>query len=138
MDAWRLWQEMARESEEAARLSEAGGCRRPAASRYYYAAYQAVTALLLYRELTPPTEREAWNHEDTPALLQDQLRTLIRSRDKRNDLAQRLVDLYRVRIIADYQGSRVVSPSRLAKAARDTRYILRVMEDILPEGETGP
>jgi len=133
MDAWRLWQEMARESEEAARLAEAGGCLRPAASRYYYAAYQAATALLLYRGLTPPLGREAWNHEDTPALLQDQLRTLIRSRDKRNDLAARLVDLYRVRIIADYQGRRVVSLSRLAGAGRDARYILRVMEDVLPE-----
>lgn len=133
MDAWRLWQDMARESEEAARLAEAGGCLRPAASRYYYAAYQAVTALLLYRGLTPPLDREAWNHEDTPALLQDQLRTLIRSRDKRNDLAARLVDLYRVRIIANYQGRRVVSLSRLAGAGRDARYILRVMEGVLPE-----
>lgn len=133
MDAWRLWQEMARESEEAARLAEAGGCLRSAASRYYYTAYQAATALLLYRGLTPSLGREAWNHEDTPALLQDQLRTLIRSRDKRNDLAARLVDLYRVRIIADYQGRRVVSLSRLAGAGRDARYILRVTEDVLPE-----
>ncbi len=133
MDAWQLWQEMARESEEAARLAEAGGCLRSAASRYYYTAYQAATALLLYRGLTPPLGREAWNHEDTPALLQDQLRTLIRSRDKRNDLAARLVDLYRVRIIADYQGRRVVSLSRLAGAGRDARYILRVTEDVLPE-----
>jgi len=133
MDAWRLWQEMARESEEAARLAEAGGCLRSAASRYYYTAYQAATALLLYRGLTPSLGREAWNHEDTPALPQDQLRTLIRSRDKRNDLAARLVDLYRVRIIADYQGRRVVSLSRLAEAGRDARYILRVMEDVLPE-----
>jgi len=133
MDAWRLWQEMARESEEAARLAEAGGCLRSAASRYYYTAYQAATALLLYRGLTPSLGREAWNHEDTPALPQDQLRTLIRSRDKRNDLAARLVDLYRVRIIADYQGRRVVSLSRLAGAGRDARYILRVTEDVLPE-----
>ncbi len=133
MDAWQLWQEMARESEEAARLAEAGGCLRSAASRYYYTAYQAATALLLYRGLTPPLGREAWNHEDTPALLQDQLRTLIRYRDKRNDLAARLVDLYRVRIIADYQGRRVVSLSRLAGAGRDARYILRVTEDVLPE-----
>jgi len=48
-------------------------------------------------------------------------------------LAARLVDLYRVRIIADYQGRRVVSLSRLAGAGRDARYILRVTEDVLPE-----
>lgn len=35
-DAWQLWQEMAHESEEAARLVEAGGCLRSRASRYYY------------------------------------------------------------------------------------------------------
>ena len=138
MDAWQLWQEMARVSEEAARLAEAGGCLRPAASRYYYAAYQAVTALLLYRGLTPPVEREAWGHDETPALLLDQLRTVIRSRDKRNDLAKRLVDLYRLRIIADYQGSRVLSSGRLTIAARDARYILRVMESVLPETERQP
>lgn len=59
MDAWQLWQEMARVSKEAAQLAETGGCLRPAASRYYYAAYQAVTALLLYQGLKPPEGREA-------------------------------------------------------------------------------
>jgi len=71
MDAWQLWQGMAREAVEAAWLAEAGGCLRSSASRYYYAAYQAVTALLVYRGLTPPADREAWSHEDTPDLLQD-------------------------------------------------------------------
>ena len=132
MDAWQLWQEMARVSEEAARLAEAGGCLRPAASRYYYAAYQAVTALLLYRGLKPPAEREAWNHVDTPQLLQDQLRPSIRSRDKRNDLAQRLVDLYRLRIVADYEGTEFIGASRVQRAGRDARYILQVASDILP------
>ena len=76
MEPWQLWQDMARESEQAARLAEDGGCPRSAASRYYYAAYQAVTALLLYRGLTPPEGREAWSHEDTPLSCRDQLRAL--------------------------------------------------------------
>lgn len=133
MDAWQLWQEMARESEGAARLAEAGGCLRPAASRYYYAAYQAVTALLLYRGLTPPTEREAWNHVDTPQLLQDQLQTVIRSRSRRNDLAQRLADLYRLRVVADYEGSEFIGAGRAQRAGKDARYILQVASDVLPE-----
>ena len=33
MEAWEQWREMARESEEAARLAEVGGCFRSAASR---------------------------------------------------------------------------------------------------------
>ncbi len=133
MDAWQLWQQMARESEEAARLAEAGGCLRPAASRYYYAAYQAVTALLLYRGLTPPEGREAWSHVDTPQLLQDQLRPLIRSRSGRNDLAQRLTDLYRLRVAADYEGAEIIGTSRVQRAGKDSRYIVRIMSDILPE-----
>lgn len=132
MDAWQSWREMARESEEAARLSEAGGCPRPAASRYYYAAYQAVTALLLYRGLTPPTGCEAWSHEETPALLQDQLQALIRSRDRRNDLAARLSELYRLRLIADYRGTRSVVATQVAKAGRDARFIVRVADEKLP------
>lgn len=132
MDAWQLWREMARESEEAARLAEAGGCLRSAASRYYYAAYQAGTALLLYRGLMPPVDREAWSHEETPALLQDQLRTLIRSRDGRNDLADRLAGLYRLRLIADYRGTRAVAAAQVARAGRDARFILRVADAKLP------
>ena len=132
MDAWQLWQEMARMSEEAARLAEAGGCLRPAASRYYYAAYQAVTALLLYQGLKPPEGREAWSHEDTPALLQDQLQTLIRSRDRRDDLAARLKELYRRRLTADYQGTRSVDATQVIKAGRDVRFILRVADEKLP------
>ena len=133
MDAWQLWQQMAHESEEAARLAEAGGCLRPAASRYYYPAYQAVTALLLFKGLIPPAEREAWGHIDTPQLLQDQLQTLIRSRARRDDLAQRLVDLYRLRIAADYEGAEIIGAGRVQGAGKGARYVLRVMGDLLPE-----
>ncbi len=132
MDAWQLWQEMARDSEEAARLAEAGGCLRSATSRYYYTAYQAATALLLYRGLTPPTEREAWSHEETPSLLQDQLQTLIRSRDRRNDLAHRLTGLYWLRLNADYRGVQRVVAAQVVKAGRDARFILRVADEKLP------
>ena len=133
MDAWRLWQEMAREFEEAACLAENGGFLRSAASRHYYAAYQAATALLLYRGLTPPTEREAWNQVDTPQLLQDQLQTVIRSRSRRNDLAQRLADLYRLRVVADYEGSEFIGAGRVQSAGKDARYILQIVSDILPK-----
>ena len=132
MDAWQLWQQMARESEEAARLAEAGGCLRPAASRYYYAAYQAVTALLLYRGLIPPRDREAWSHEDTPDLLQDQLQTVIGSRDRRGDLADRLSGLYLLRLVADYRAALSVTVVQVTIAGRNARFILRVMDENLP------
>lgn len=69
MEAWQAWLEMARESQEAAQQAEANGHFRSAASRYYYAAYQAVTALLLYRRVPTPEDRQAWSHDQTPDLI---------------------------------------------------------------------
>ena len=134
MEAWQLWWEMACESEAAARQAEADGHLRSSASRYYYAAYQAVTALLLYRGMTPPAEREAWGHIETPPLLRDYLRSLIRLRDKRSDLAARLVDLYRLRLAADYESHSLVDAAKITRAARDAGYILKITGGILPKG----
>jgi hypothetical protein len=133
MEAWRLWWKMACESEAAARQAEANGHLRSSASRYYYATYQAATALLLYRGMIPQVGREAWNHVDTPALLQDQLPLLIRSKFRRDDLAQRLVDLYRIRIVADYVGREIIGKSRIQRAGKDARYILQIAGALLPE-----
>ena len=136
MEAWHLWRDMARESEQAGRLAEDGGCPRSAASRYYYAAYQAATALLLYRGMTPPTGREAWNHVDTPMLLQDQLRAPTRSSDLRNDLARRLRELYQLRLEADYSGLSRQDSGRVSTAGKDSRYLLRRIDQFLPKGVT--
>ncbi|MDQ2687344.1 MAG: HEPN domain-containing protein [Armatimonadota bacterium] len=133
METWQQWQEMARESERAAHLAESAGCYRSAASRYYYAAYQAATALLVYRGLTPPATREAWSHPDTPILIKTELRTLIPSRDRRNDLAARLKTLYALRVSADYAASRTVRADQAAAVRRDTGFILGIAEDVLPE-----
>ena len=54
MEDWELWREMAQESEKGPWAAEKEVCLRTSASRYYYTAYQAVTALLLYRRVTPP------------------------------------------------------------------------------------
>ena len=72
MDAWELWIAMAREASETAQLADAAGRLRSAASRYYYAAYQTVTALLLYQGLIPPSGVEAWSHFITPTLLNEE------------------------------------------------------------------
>lgn len=133
MDAWQLWLEMAREASEAAAEAEASGCLRSTASRYYYAAYQAATALLLYQGLMPPVRAEAWSHTSTPALLNEGTASLIASRDRRTDLAARLGELYRLRLDADYVGINRVSRSRLAAGRRDARFIIKVVTDILPE-----
>jgi len=133
MDAWQLWQEMAAESERAARNAAQDHCLRSSVSRYYYAAYQATTALLLYRKLTPPVNREAWSHDMTPIILREQLETLIASRDQRRNLASRLERLYKTRISADYMGSEMIDALKLNFARKDAGYILKTIFDILPE-----
>ena len=133
MEAWELWMTIARESSEAAQNAVAAGHLRSAASRYYYAAYQAVTALLLYRGLMPPVELEAWSHFLTPTLLKEETGTLIVSRDRRSDLARRLNELYRLRLVADYVASGRISQDQISAAHRDAGFILKVVNDILPE-----
>lgn len=133
MEPWRSWLEMAHESQTAARLAEREKCWRSCADRYYYAAYQAITAVLLYRKLTPPAAREAWNHEETPRMLKEHFQPLISSRDKRNDLADRLGKLYKLRIIADYIGSQNLKDRDIQTARRDVGYLIKVAEEILPK-----
>lgn len=132
MDAWQQWWEMAQESLSVARAAEESGGYRSSASRYYYAAYQAATALLLYRGLMPPLDREAWGHEATPLLLVSETSTVIRSRDRRHDLAARLTDLYLLRLDADYRAAGTVGANQVARAGRDTRFILKAIAAVLP------
>lgn len=133
MDAWERWLAMAREASETAQMAEAAGHLRSAASRCYYAAYQAATALLLYRGLAPPINREAWGHLQTPILLKEETETLITSRGRRNDLAARLRELYELRITADYRAERRITQSQINVARRDAGFIVKVVNDILPE-----
>ena len=130
MELWRKWQELARESERAARLAESEGCYRSAASRYYYAAYQAATALLLCQRLTPPQDREAWSHDDTPALVVRETGPVMRSRDTRNDIARRLKELYRLRLSADYRPGATVASAHVSSAGRDARFILKLVSEL--------
>lgn len=133
MDAWERWLAMAREASETAQMAEAAGHLRSAASRYYYAAYQAVTALLLYRGLMPPAGVEAWSHFLTPTLLSEETQMLIKSRNRRTDLAARLRDLYELRITADYRAEGGITQSRIAAARRDAGFILKAVNDLFPE-----
>ena len=133
MDAWELWMAMAREASETAQIAEAAGHLRSAASRYYYAAYQAVTALLHYRGVAVSEGRQAWSHDQTPGLITEQLTPLLKARNKREDLAQRLERLYKTRIIADYLATQRIHAGTLQAIRKDSNYILKVAEKILPE-----
>ena len=133
MDAWENWLQMAQGSLAAAQLLAAQGETRSSASRAYYAAYQAVTAILLYHGMTPPEDREAWSHDATPDLIRRLVPTIIRQ-DTRRDIARRLRACYDLRLTADYIGAAEVTASELKIALKDASFIVGVAGDVLPRG----
>jgi uncharacterized protein (UPF0332 family) len=129
------WWEMSLDSARAARAAEAAGCWRSSVSRYYYAAYQATTAVLLHLGLVPPAGRQGWSHADTPEVIRDHLRPIVRSSHHRNDLASRLLKLYRTRVAADYVGSDPITSTTVEAARKDAGRIIKVAPSILPHGD---
>ncbi len=131
MEAWERWWNMAQDSLVAAQSLERLGLLRSCASRTYYAAYQAVTALLLYARQVPPAGREAWSHEATPALLRS-VSDKVLVRPIQRDLEERLKSLYDLRLIADYQGVEDVEIKQLRAAVRSATFIIKEINDLLP------
>lgn len=133
MDAWEQWLLMARGSLASARLLLRQEEIRSSASRAYYAAYQAVTAILLYHGMTPPEDREAWSHDATPDLIRRLAPTALRQ-DRRKDIAQRLADLYDLRVTADYISLVEVEELSLKTALKNASFIVGVAGNVLPRG----
>ena len=133
MDAWERWFGMARGSLAAAQALAVQGEARSGASRAYYAAYQAVTAILLYHNMTPPVDREAWSHDATPDLMRRLAPTIIKQ-DTRRDMSQRLRACYDLRLTADYIGAAEVAASELKIALKDASFIVGMAGDVLPRG----
>jgi len=130
-EAWQRWWQMAQGSFVAAQTLERTGEARSSASRAYYAAYQAATALLLYAKQSPPEGREAWSHEATPGLLGSMPRTLL-TPTRQRDMGNRLSDLYDLRLIADYRGEEDVETAALRAAIRSAAFILKTIGNVLP------
>ncbi len=119
-----LWLLMARESAEAAEQAAAADLYRSAASRYYYASYQAITAVLLYLRMVPPLGREAWSHEDTPDLIIEHFSPVMNNKRRRRAMAQQLRELYKIRVNADYMSAADVAKHK-ESVRRDAEFILR-------------
>jgi hypothetical protein len=129
--SWQRWLVMAQESEVAAGLLAGNGIFRPAASRYYYAAFQAATAMLHYQgKLAPPIIEgirwEHWGHDKTPKMISDNLKEIIPSQVKRRDLRGKLELLYRMRLFADYATQEVITKKQLYLLKRNARFIVKV------------
>lgn len=129
MDAWERWWNMAQGSLSSAQILSKQGEVRSSASRAYYAAYQAATALLLYHEMTPPNGREAWSHDVTPELIRELSGTII-SKDARRDIQQRLEACYKLRIDADYIGQINVAEAKLELSLKDTAFIIKLANEV--------
>lgn len=97
------------------------------------AAYQAATALLLYSKQPPPSERQAWSHEATPELVQN-LPAPFWKQDKRNAVASRLSDLYKLRIRADYKFGSDADTFILEDALKSASYVVRTIGSVLVTG----
>ena len=129
MEAWERWWNMAQGSLAAAQLLAKEGEVRSSASRAYYAAFQAVTALLLYHEMTPPNGREAWSHEATPELFRRLSGTII-SEDARKDIKQRLEASYELRVVADYISQANPEKAKLKLSLKDAAFTVKLADDV--------
>lgn len=134
MELWQQWWILAQESQQGAKAAEEKACLRSAVSRYYYAAFQAATAVLHYVKLTPPEGEQGWSHQSTPDMLEEHLRPYIPSRATRHRLRQQLRDLYKYRISADYKGNEQVDASDVQSAKRIVGFITSQIESVLPGG----
>ena len=127
---------MARESALAAEKAADAGLSRSAASRYYYAAYQAISAVLLYLRIMPPVDREAWSHESTPDLLIDHFAPVLKDKWRRRRMAERLRKLYKIRVDADYVSANEVG-KHLQSVRQDAEFILRWAVYTIESGSAG-
>lgn len=134
MEAWKKWWGMAQDSYASAQLLQQHGQLRASASRSYYAGYQSVTALLLYQGLIPPGGREAWNHDLTPDLLRELPSKLLKP-DVSKDIAIRLEESYKLRLVADYVSAAEVGDTNLKRSLKDIGFIYKVVREILPQEE---
>jgi uncharacterized protein (UPF0332 family) len=130
MATWELWLELARESFETGWTCGQANRFRSAVARFYFAAYQAATAILLYRKQIPPVGREAWSHEITPDMLMQHLGEQVSRQEDRRRLSNHLRDLRDARIISDYVATQSVTAADGLQARESAEEILRIAASI--------
>jgi uncharacterized protein (UPF0332 family) len=125
---WEAWLKMAKESLEAAEILFCSG-QRSSVSRYYYAAYQAATALLHYYGQRPPEERDGWGHTGTPGMILDHVK------DKTcHNVSNFLKNLYQYRLDADYNPNQKIDANNMSDARKMSAYIVKIAQQIMLGG----
>ena len=129
------WWAIARGSSDAARaLQRSPATYRSSVSRHYYAAYQAVTALLIARGRTLPKDEEAWSHLTTSEMLSEELRASGHTDEARRKWRDDLKDLYRARLVADYSARLYVGEADVIQASERSRGIIDLVSDLRSKG----
>ena len=112
---------------------------RSCASRYYYAAFQASTAILQHIGETPPTvegvQREGWSHDDTPGMLLNNLKKLLTDRDQRKKLYTDLSWLYKMRVQADYEAEADFENINTSDIRKRSNYVVKVAIETVSRGK---
>jgi uncharacterized protein (UPF0332 family) len=128
------WLKMAEMSADPARLLMNIDVRS-AASRFYYAAYQASTAMLLFAGMQPPIgegeRREAWSHDSSPEMVRKNLVPLISNRHQRNQWASDLGQLYKTRLAADYKASYKLTGTDVTSCRKSASWIVKAAAQII-------
>ena len=119
------WDEIGRDSLEAAKLLREAGRHRSSVSRAYYAAYAKVTGLVApFADF--PEDREGPSHEKLPTMASDYLtRLAFRERQRVESSLERL---YVRRIEADYKMSFTVDDEMSLAALQEASRTFELLE----------
>ena len=123
------WDEIGRDSLEAAKLLREAGRHRSSVSRAYYAVYARVTAELV--EVIPfSPEREGPSHKSLPLLARNYLSRL--DFPTRLLLRDRIQSLYDLRVEADYKPAKPITVAKAQVAIEQAEWVFETIDAIEP------
>ena len=123
------WDEIGRDSLEAAKLLREANKHRSSISRAYYAVYARVTAEL--EEVVPfPPERSGPSHKSLPLLAKNYLSRL--DFPTRLLLRDRIQSLYDLRVEADYKPAKPIAALKAQAAIEEAERMFAILDAIEP------
>ena len=135
MLTWQQWLNKAQASITAGQNSLEAGDLAAAVSRAYFAAFQAVTGVLIKRGYQPNSETGNWGHKVT----QNQFTVLIQQiRSKRRRLRrerEHFKDLYFYRAFADYGDDSIITTQLTRQLIRESGQVVALMQRLIEEGD---
>ncbi|HIE28794.1 TPA: HEPN domain-containing protein [Candidatus Poribacteria bacterium] len=135
MLTWQQWMNKSQASMTAARNSLMAEDLAAAVSRAYFAAFQAVTGILIKRGDKPNPATGNWGHTGT----QNQFTVLIRQiRSKQRRLRQarqHFRNLYLARPYADYGDDSIFTTNTVEQLVRQAGQVVSLMQRLIEDGD---